>query len=267
MSLPEAHGGGASFDTFDTSAYTGRHYSELDHADADVAEVIISAIVENLGDRFGSFEGAFEIGNAAVLRTSALAEPLLRSDAEVTFSDVGKTQRAAARLAVARVQEGDLGIWEAHQLAMGKVDHRWANAVTNICRRDPIVAHHNILENPVPPAGVRVEGHTLCSHTNRAEVYEQALDNFLVTMEPGDVAIRIFDVGSTGYFVGGRWFEGYPINLNTVRAEAKKRGLTILGIREVPIKVATDEVTRTGSTFSAIGGAVLLKSSTSTVIT
>lgn len=257
MDLSGTFGGAASFDDFDTPTYVGRHYRELSRADADVARSIILTILDRLEDRFGSFASAFEIGNAGVLRTSALAAPLLTLGAKVTLSDVGESQRTAAQLAVESVQQGDLGIWKAHQLAMGKVDRRWAHAITSICRRNPAVVHHNILEKPVPPVGVRLEAHTLCSHTNKPEVYKKALDNFFATMKPGDVAIRIFDIGSTGYSVGGRWFEGYPINVEIVRAEAEERGLIVLGTCEAPLNVAADE--GTGSTFSAIGGAVLLK--------
>lgn len=248
-----------SFDTdFNAQVYDDHNYGTLWAADKRVAAFIIATITKRLNGRVGELESLYEIGNGGVMRTAALGEPLLHPAASVTLTDVGEPQLAAIRSTVASVKAGNLGYWDTHQAAMGLRDKRWDQAITRLCSREVEVKYHDINKEPVPTAQVRAEGHVLCSHTDQPEDYWRAVKNFYASMEPNDIAIRIFDVGSTGYVVDGYRFNGHPIHEAAIRAEADRLGLIVLGVREVSVDTSVTNTT-TASTLTGIGGAVLLK--------
>lgn len=254
-----------AFHRFNAQAYNEHHYAKTGRADLQVAAKLIGDMALCLGSRMRTFESLYEIGSGGTLRTPALGEPLLAPNAQVTLTDISDSQIATVHSQVKSVRQGASEVWDGHEEAMGEANPLWRGAITNLCRRDITVGYHNIRETEVPPTDLRMEGHTLCSNTNRPELYEHTLDNFVRTMGPGDIAIRLFDVKSTEYFVEGQRFEGYPIDEQIVRSEAESRGLTVLSSCEFLVEVPAEEK-RTRSTLSALGGAVLLKPVTATII-
>jgi len=254
-------------DNFDSDKYNDHHYSDPIEADILVTRGIVTSIALKLGQQLHTFDSLFEVGTGATLRTSGMASPLLAPSASVKLTDVGEPQIKATETAVRHVRQGNMGMWEAHQAIMASTHPIWRNAISDLCDLEVSFGYHNIRETPVPPTRLRVEGHTLCSNTNNAETYRHTLHNFVETMEPGDVAIRLFDVMSTKYIVDEQEFEGYPIDANTIRNEASELGLDVLSAFEYPTAVTVDNAElATKSTLSALGGAVLLKPSTTTVI-
>ena len=152
-----------------------------------------------------------------------------------------------------------INIHERHQRRLIEQGYDEYRAAIGKITSNAVVRHLDILEEPVGPAGLRTAGHCLCSITSDREAHCQAVSNFFAGMEAGDVALELFDVNSSGYTVGGVKFPGYPTNAEEVSAEAASMGLTVIDVFEMPVVQPSGTTDGTGSSFSALGAAVLLK--------
>jgi len=253
MSSDGTANGDIDWALFSPAAYAPHHYIGVDCHDVAIARRIITTLERLSGD----YRSLTEIGAGGVLRTACLAAPLLMPGSPITLTDVAEPQLAATRLAVEQVQQGRPGYWAAHEAAMTAVNSRWANALATVCRK-PTIRRYNVLQAPLGTSSIRIEGHCLCSLSARPDEYNHAVSNFYGGMQTGDVAIRLFDIGSTGYNVGDVWFPGYPTDELEVSNQAESMGLVVLDSFRMPYQKRTDS-NAASSTLSALGGAIMVK--------
>ncbi len=246
---------------FDPAKYMAYHYSTIHPADSYTANRIIHTLRQLTHGR----ASLVEIGNGGGLRIACIPSPLLSPDAVVRLTDVGYPQLNRAHEQVQRTRNNLPVDWTKHEADMvkgnagvdgGRPNPEWAGALARVCL-DPLIERHDITTTPLGPAAIRIEGHTLCSLSQNEADYEQACANFYDGMETGDIAVRIFDIDSDGYFVDGVWFPGYPVTPRNVQEQAEQLGLGVLDVFSVPFDTALPGPTL--STFCSIGGAVLLK--------
>lgn len=250
---------GPDWDQFNTDLYVPHHYGKVSGADSKVANWVVG-VLRNSADIRKDYGSLIEIGVGATLRSSmAVAGGNLRKGAPVIFTDVGDSQLKATKEAVKSIQNGDLKYWADHEADVvrgnpeideGRI-HPWMEgALARLCI-NATVKPLDISEECVGPADIRVEAHCLCSNTDDPNLYEERVSNFYRGMEPGQLAVRFFDANSTGYLVDGIQFPGIPINAESIREQAERMGLGVVGTIEVEFG---DRV----STFSGIGAAVLV---------
>lgn len=257
----------ANWGDFDPKAYALRHFAKVSSADSLVAHRIIE-LLHQLPDQPRSSYTEIGIAGGA-LRVACLAEPVLTPSATICLTDVHANLVAEARTEIARVRQGESTIWQAHAadmakghpgVANGRPNPRWNGVLERVCDV-ATVSELDILTTGLGASAIRAEAHCLCSMTGVRPEYEQAVANFYAGMEPGDAAIRIFDINSRGYQVGGEEFPGYPITPDDVASQAERMGLYVVGAFGVDVDEGYTQAnsSRTASTLTGIGGAVLLK--------
>ncbi|HSX15770.1 MAG TPA: hypothetical protein VLF40_03180 [Candidatus Saccharimonadales bacterium] len=184
--------------------------------------------------------------------------PLLSPEAHVLLADNVPQQSATTAAAIAAVQAGQSTIWDAHAAAIAQANSRWGNVLQQLGGKHLSTGLHDILQAPLGQAGIRFEEHVLCSITNSPAEHEVAVRNFYDGMQPGDIAVRLFDVGSDGYYVSGISFPGLPLDAKQVSTQALRMGLDVLTAFEEPVESSlNDNTNAVGSTLRALGGAVL----------
>ena len=243
---------------FNTPKYAEFHYGDVSDADNWLSNWVVS-VLRRPGIR-RDFKTAKEIGTGGVLRTAMLGAGNLSEHAKVTCTDVGESQMQETLKAIADIMAGNPSKWRLHEKGVikghPKVDegrgHPWmVGALDKICA-GATVEQFDIREAPLGPAGMRFEGFCLCSNTDDPDQYELEVDNFYGGMMSNDVAVRMFDIESKGYWVDGRFFPGIPINPTKVIEQAKRIGLVVVDSIGI-------EFGASSSTFTGIGAAVMIK--------
>jgi hypothetical protein len=263
-----------NWDKFDAQRYGKHHYGTVSEADRRVALRVAANVrtilqVASPSRCRAPYERAVDVGGGGGLRTALLGGPLLRWGGEQVFTDIGQPQLDEAWWQVEQERKRPkvcTRIYARHETGLTDrgfrgLDRGYYEYVRSLRRitQNPVVRRLDILEESVGEAGIRTEGHCLCSITSDRDAHYQAVRNFYDGMEPGDTAIRLFDVNSTGYAVEGEEFPGYPTNAEEVARQAESMGLLVLDAFEVSFGQAPAIPGVTSSTFSALGAAVMIK--------
>ncbi len=250
----------APWKNFDAQMYGSNHYEEPSVHD----RIIAARVIKTLGHQqrlFDAYHDLIDVGTGGVLRTALLAEPLLqRDERQVRFTDIGESQLATTRLEIGKINSRQPSKWRAHEVAMAQRHASWSGALSRLCRNS-IVEELSLFDLQPESADIVTEGHVLCSFTNDKKEHDEGVATFYGALRKGGLAIRLFDINSSGYRVGETEFPGYPETPGSVRTQAQRMGLIVidsfgLSITDYNKNIHTGITT---STLKGLGSAVVLK--------
>jgi hypothetical protein len=202
------------WDIFDTKAYSSQYLSGVLWEDRSLARMTIGALLE-LGVSLGSLQTGIDACNGGIIRGPSIIAPFIRGNGTLYWSDYGKPQVEQAKRVITAGKKGDLGEWASHQTHMGLCYHNWSGASLRACQLG-VSVRQSIFELPENAYDIGITCFGPESLTEDRKEWERAVTTFLRSIKPGQPAIMLYMVGSTGYSSPGSSFPAIPISQEDV---------------------------------------------------